>query len=377
MAINSVSYGPTYLSQSMLNLNNQLATLTSQLTTGKKSTSYAGMGVNEGFAIAARAQLANISAFSDTMSNITTNIGIANTELQAMVDIGTTVLNSANSSMQGLNSAGQTIAQQTATSQLSSMVGILNMQAGDRFLFSGSAINTPSVASADDILNGTTTQAGLKQVISERQQADGTTGLGRLVITSPAATSVQVAEDVAGSPFGLKLSAVSSSLTGATVTGPAGSPAAVSIDVGAINPNNGDKVSFAFTLPDGTTESIQLTASSATPPPVGSFAIGANSTVKHEVSNNLIRRMDLIVVDDLAAAKADSGDLVEACQTRIARWEDIVPLEKFVAEGVPQPRPKRMFFQSNGIADEDLAVGKYALDQAKRKKLKLRSVTEI
>ena len=279
MAINSVSFGPTYLSQSLLNLNNQLATLQSQLTTGKKSTSYAGMGVNEGFAIAARAQLANISAFSDTMSNINTNIGIANTALQSMVDIGTTVLNSANSSMQGLNSAGQTIAQQTATSQLSSMLGILNMQAGDRYLFSGSAINTPSVASIDDILNGTTTQAGLKQVISERQQADGTTGLGRLVITSPTATSVQVEEDVAGSPFGLKLSAISSSLTGATVTGPAGSPPAVSIDLGATNPNNGDKVSFAFTLPDGTTESIQLTASSATPPPVGSFAIGANSTV--------------------------------------------------------------------------------------------------
>ena len=106
-------------------------------------------------------------------------------------------------------------------------------------------------------------------------------------------------------------------------------------------------------------------------------SIGANSTVKHEVSNNLIRRMDLIVVDDLAAAKADSGDLVEACQTRIARWEDIMPLDKFVAQGMPQPRPKRIFFQSNGIADEDLAVGKYALDQAKRKKLKLRSVTEI
>lgn len=106
-------------------------------------------------------------------------------------------------------------------------------------------------------------------------------------------------------------------------------------------------------------------------------SIGANSVVKHEVSQNLIRRMDLIVVDDVAAAKADSGDLVEACQTRIARWEDIVPLEKFVAEGAPQPRPKRIFFQSNGIADEDLAVGKYVLDQARRKKMKLKSVAEI
>jgi len=279
MAINSVSYGPTYLNQSLLNLHDQLTTLQSQLTTGKKSTSYAGMGVNEGFAIAARSQLANISAFSDTMSNINTNIGVANTALQSMVDIGKTVQNSANSSSQTLNNAGQTIAQQTATSQLSSMLGILNTQAGDRYLFSGSAINTPSVASMDDILNGTTTQAGLKQVISERQQADGTTGLGRLVITSPTATSVQVAEDFAGSPFGMKLSAVSSSLTGATVTGPTGTPSAVSVDLGATNPNNGDKVSFAFKLPDGTTESIQLTASSATPAPTGSFAIGATPTL--------------------------------------------------------------------------------------------------
>src|ERR1700688_2587903 len=279
MAINSVSYGPTYLSQSLLNLNNQLATLQSQLTTGKKSTSYAGMGVNEGFAIAARSQLANISAFSDTMSNITTDIGVANTGLQSMVDIGTTVLNSANSSMQTLNSAGQTIAQQTANSQLSSMLGILNLQAGDRYLFSGGAINTPSVASIDNILNGTTSQAGLKQVIAERQQADlGTSGLGRLVITSPTPTSVQVAEDVAGSPFGLKLSAVSSTLTGPAVTGAAGSPAAVSIALGATNPNPGDQVSLTFNLPDGSTESVQLTASSATPPPSGSFAIGATPT---------------------------------------------------------------------------------------------------
>ena len=280
MAINSVGFGPTFLNQSLLNLNSQLTTLQAQLTTGKKSTSYAGMGANEAFAIAARAQLANISAFTDTMSNITTNIGLANTALQAMATTAKTVLNGANSTQQTLNSAGQTIAQQTATSELSSMLGVLNMQAGDRYLFSGGAVNTPAVASVDDILNGNTTQAGLKQVISERKQADlGTTGLGRLVITSPLATSVQVAEDVATSPFGLKVSAVSTTLTGATLTGPAGSPSAISVDLGAVNPNDGEKVSFAFKLPDGTTESIQLTASSATPPPAGSFAIGATSTV--------------------------------------------------------------------------------------------------
>ena len=275
MAINGITYGTSsILNQSVLNLKTQMTTLQSQLATGEKSTTYAGMGVNEGFAIAARSQLANISAFTDAMTNVNTNIGVANTALQALVDIGSTVQNTANSASQTLNSSGQTIGQQTATAQLSSMLGILNTQAGDRYLFSGSAINTPPVASMDTILNGTTTQAGLKQVISERAQADGTTGLGRLVIASPTPTSVQVVEDAAGSPFGLKLNAVSSTLTGAAVTGPAGSPPGVSIGL-TTNPSNGDQLSLQFNLPDGTSETIQLTASSATPPPAGSFAIGA------------------------------------------------------------------------------------------------------
>src|SRR6478752_2000979 len=114
MSVSSINYGSSLLGQSVQNINKQLADLSTQLSSGVKSPIYAGMGVNEGFAIAARSQLANITAFGDTMSNVNTNINIANTALQSMVDIGTTVLNSANSSMQGLNNAGQTIAQQTA-----------------------------------------------------------------------------------------------------------------------------------------------------------------------------------------------------------------------------------------------------------------------
>jgi ornithine cyclodeaminase len=106
-------------------------------------------------------------------------------------------------------------------------------------------------------------------------------------------------------------------------------------------------------------------------------SIGANQTVKHEVSNNLIGRMDLIVTDDLATAKGDSGDLIAACAAGVASWDKIVPLEKIVADGAPAPRPKRILFQSNGIADEDLAVGTYVLQQAKRKKFRVRQVTEI
>jgi len=106
-------------------------------------------------------------------------------------------------------------------------------------------------------------------------------------------------------------------------------------------------------------------------------SIGANAAVKHEISNDLIRHMNYIVTDDLPTARGDSGDLIAACEFGILRWDGIAPLESVVAHGAPQPRPRRILFQSNGIADEDLAVGRYVLEQAKRKKVKLRRVTEI
>ena len=79
-------------------------------------------------------------------------------------------------------------------------------------------------------------------------------------------------------PFGMKLNAVTSSLTGATVAGPAGTPPAIIVDL-PVNPNAGDKVKFTFDMPDGTTEVIELTASTNTPPKAGEFTIGATSDV--------------------------------------------------------------------------------------------------
>ena len=277
--INSVGNTNILLGQSILDLKSQLDTLQTQLATGRKSTVYAGMGINEGFAIFARSQISNLSAYSATMTNINTTIDTTSTVLNSFGKIATQVKTAAASLGAVVTGSGQTVNQQTALLQLKSMLEMLNTQSGDRFLFSGSAVDTPSVASMDDILNGKGTLAGLKQLIAERNQADlGASGLGRLVISQPVPTSVSVAEDVAGSPFGFKLNAITTSFTGATVSGPSGSPAAVSVNLGPTNPNNGEQVTFTFNLPDGTTEAIQLTASTATPPPSGSFAIGANST---------------------------------------------------------------------------------------------------
>ncbi|XUM22027.1 flagellar protein [Bradyrhizobium oligotrophicum S58] len=276
MSISSVNYGNSLLGLSVRNISNQLADLSTQLSSGVKANNYAGMGPDEGFAIAARAQLSNISAFTLTMTHVNTVIGAVNTSLQSLSKIHDQVQSGASATPQNLTSTGQTTGQLTALSNLSAITGILNTQVGDRYIFSGSATDRPAIASADDILNGTATQAGLKQVIAERQQADlGLNGLGRLNLSASATVPITLAEDVAGSPFGFKLSGVTSSLTNATVTGPSGSPAGISVDLTAGNPNAGDQISFTFKLPDGTSESIKLTASTTTPAPTNTFAIGA------------------------------------------------------------------------------------------------------
>src|ERR1700733_3329248 len=246
MAINSIGSSTSLLGQSIANIKNQLNTLQVQLASGEKSTTYSGMGTGEGFAIAARAQLANITGYQNTITNVGTTISVENTALQALATSSSNVETAANSGSQTLNSNGQTAGQVTATSQLSSMLSILNPQAGNGYIFSGAATNTPSVATADAILNGNGAQAGLTQVISERQQADlGTSpDLGRLTLsttttTSPPLSSVSLAQD--SSPFGMKLSAVSSTLTGAAVTGPTGSPPAISVGL-STNPNPGDQL---------------------------------------------------------------------------------------------------------------------------------------
>jgi flagellar hook-associated protein 3 FlgL len=315
MSISSINYGSSVLGAQVRNINQQLTDLSTQLSTGKLSQNYSGMGTNEGFAIAGRAQLSNIAAYTDTITNVNVNINLANTALQSLTTIRNTVQTGSAGTSQDLNVNGQTVAQNTAAAQFGSMVGVLNTQSGNRYLFSGTAYNTQSVADAGDIINGTTTQAGLKTVMAERKAADlGANGMGRLVQSTLASGAIQVQEDSATSPFGLKIAAVSSTLTGATVTGPSGSPVSFSVNLNGVNPNNGDKLSVQFTLPDGSTEQINLTASTATPTPVGSFAIdpGNPNVIPPVPSNPAITSANLNTALNTAITKLANTSLVAA-----------------------------------------------------------------
>ena len=70
MSITSISYVFAVSASRCRTSTTSSLNLSAQLSTGASRTNYAGMGINEGFAIAARSQLANIAAFADTMTNV-------------------------------------------------------------------------------------------------------------------------------------------------------------------------------------------------------------------------------------------------------------------------------------------------------------------
>jgi flagellar hook-associated protein 3 FlgL len=260
------------------NLFSQLDTLSQQLGSGQAAQTYSDLGPQAGVTLALNAQLSAISGYRNTATTVGTTLSVAEAAVTQLGNVGTTVEQAA--SQQGtftLNSHGQTSTQTAAASYLGEIVSLLNTQAGDNYLFSGSAVGQPSVASSDLILNGNGAQAGLTQVIAQRQQADlGASGLGRLVIPAASGSGVSISEDVAGSPFGLKLGSVNSTLTGATVSGPSGSPATISINLGS-NPNPGDSIQFSLALPDGSSQNVTLQATANSPPGANQFTIGATA----------------------------------------------------------------------------------------------------
>jgi len=172
------------------------------------------------------------------------------------------------------NGSGAEVAQQTGLNSLDQLLALLNARAGDRYLFSGRATDTPAVETLDHILNGNGSRAGLKQLINERNQADlGADGRGRLTIGAGGPNTVQIDEQV--TTFGFKLGSITSNVTGATTSGPTGSPASMSIDFSTAVPNPGETVTVRLNLPDGTSENLTLTATTDSPPGANEFTIGA------------------------------------------------------------------------------------------------------
>ena len=95
-------------------------------------------------------------------------------------------------------------------------------------------------------------------------------------------------------------------------------------------------------------------------------AAGSNSWTRRELDEAAVRRAGLVVVDDLADAKIECGDLIWAAERRVFRWERAVELRDVVGGRVAgRPSPEAItLFESQGLALEDVAAGAYVYHQA-------------
>jgi flagellin-like hook-associated protein FlgL len=276
MSVSYIGSLSSTMLQSILDMRSKLDDLQRQLGSGEKSTTYAGLGINRGVSMVMRSQLSALQSYDSTIATVGVRLSVAQQALDSADDLTHQVKNAAVQSDFTIDQNGQTGEQHAAYGALDQLLALFNTRAGDRYLFSGSAVDQPAVVSTDLLMNGDASHAGFLQVLDQRRQADlGSDGLGRLDITR-AGASVTVAED-AVSPFGLKISAVTSTLSGATVTGPGGPLASLNVNfTGA--PTAGQQVTVGFNLPDGTTQTLTLTATTASPPGDNQFTIGATAT---------------------------------------------------------------------------------------------------
>lgn len=309
-SITGTSFSTTSTARTISQMRDQLAELQRQLGTGKKSDTYGGLGLGAGLVLNLRAQLSRTDVFQSNSLNVQTRVQLMNTSLQR---IGA-LRNETRSDLSApfdftLVQGGQSAAQRAATGRLDEMLSLLNLDAGGRYLFSGRATDTPATDTMTRILEGEGTQAGLKQIMNERFQADqGADQRGRLVVNAAAGSVVSLQED-GTHPFGFKVTGATTSFP-STITGPTGSPASLSIDLGASNPPAGGTVRISLAMPDGTTTTVALTATTNSPPGDKQFTIGATPT---DTAANMTAAMDseiqrLAKTDLAAASNMKAGD---------------------------------------------------------------------
>ncbi|MBV9078058.1 MAG: hypothetical protein JO048_11300 [Methylobacteriaceae bacterium] len=288
MTVIAYGNGPTasrLAVQSFDRLRTQLNGFQSQLSTGKVATTVAGLGIQGSVSLGLGSTASRLEAYQGNAQDASLRSQLIGTGLQQLDALGSKLASGLTDTVN--LPIGRKYVVDTARGSFEQAVDILNSSLGDRYLFSGRATDTRPVLDSDLLLNGDAQRAGVKTLIDERTQADlGTAGLGRLTLAS-AGTTTTVSEEAYGLPFGVKIAGIAATGAGLAATftaGAAGSagppavpatPASAAIDVTG-TPVDGDAVTYTFTLPDGTTGTLTLSAGAAPADGAdGAFAIGA------------------------------------------------------------------------------------------------------
>src|SRR5262249_16358510 len=88
------------------------------------------------------------------------------------------------------------------------------------------------------------------------------------------------------------------------------------------------------------------------------IAAGSNFPNRTELPSDLVTRAQTVVVDQLAVARLESGDLIQAVASGGFAWERVNELGSVMSGGWKEPaEPGITLFESHGIALWDVAAG--------------------
>ncbi len=251
------------------------------------------------------------SANADTAINTTgTSAG-----LQAELGIAATTTNPTNLITQGAVTAAQTLTVTIgANPPLTVVFGNGPGQVSTLAELQSALLGLSGGAASVDPANGNISVTALNS--TDSVTIGGTATVANFGVTTvPAAptvggTNFSVSEDAAGSPFGFKIAGLSTSMAGAVVSGPTGNPPGVSVNLGG-NPNVGESLTLTLNLPDGSTENVVLTATTANPPGPNQFTIGANAAataanLQSALTSSVAKLADTSLVAASAIAAANN-----------------------------------------------------------------------
>ena len=84
MSVSAIGGQSALAIQQLVDMRAQFDDLQRQLSTGQKSATYAGLGLDRGVTVSLNAQLSAISGYDNTINNVMTRINLMNTALGRM-----------------------------------------------------------------------------------------------------------------------------------------------------------------------------------------------------------------------------------------------------------------------------------------------------
>ncbi len=292
-------------------LNDTLEDLQVQLATQKKASTLSALGSDRMFDLTIRSRLSRLDGYASNIDMVNLRLDFLGNSVSRLDEIEADLRSDLSASGVGSDAITMATATQTSYNRLDEVLTLLNGDLNGRYLFGGSITDSKPVVTADTLIDGTATRAGLKQVIAERKLADmgGTTGLGRvdvdqIQLSAAAGATNEVVVSESTTANGPVISAVDvGAMSNVTATPDVGPPANSTIAFSGL-PNDGETLTITVTQPDGSTQDYTFTAVSGAPAAPGEFQIGVDAD---ETATNFLARFSGLVTDNTVTLAEDGA----------------------------------------------------------------------